>query len=181
MTSTLFVFLFASPSPRRRARHVDAALSSIVVCCQGVCCCLDDNNKSRFIGRLPPHHTTYRNLSQLQPTYIAPLQLHFLLVKGIPFGAAPKMSGNNIPRQPAKRVGGQRRRLSRLPPSGVPRSRTLPVLHGDPGSGSAGPGVGQEPPPQEGATATHHEEGAPSLEASQSMMNFCKLPFKSVT
>jgi hypothetical protein len=86
------------------------------------------------------------------------------------------MSGNNTSRQPAKGVGGQRRRLSRPPSSGVPRSRTLPVVRGDPGSGNAGSGVGQESQSQEGVTATRHEEGTPSLEASQSMMNFCKLP-----
>lgn len=84
------------------------------------------------------------------------------------------MAGNSIPsRQPAAKVGGQRRRLSRAPPrNAVPRSQTLPVL-------GAGSEYGEfyahsEPESHEDATTAHAQEGADVLPASQSMANFRK-------
>ncbi|KAH3917866.1 hypothetical protein HBI56_179390 [Parastagonospora nodorum] len=82
------------------------------------------------------------------------------------------MAGNSIPsRQPAARVGGQRRRLSRAPPrNAVPRSQTLPVL--DAGSESGASHADSESEPHGHAAATHAQEGANVLPASQSMANF---------
>jgi hypothetical protein len=83
------------------------------------------------------------------------------------------MPGREFPsRQPAARVGGQRRRLSRPPPSRivVPRSRTLPVLS----FGAEPGGADAEPESNEGFTTTRGEEGVNTLETSRSMANFCK-------
>jgi hypothetical protein len=79
-------------------------------------------------------------------------------------------------RQPAARVAGQRRRLSRPPPR-VPHSNTLSVLNRELSSGGRDGGVGDgngpsnHTSPQEGATGMHAQNGATPLEASQSMMN----------
>ncbi|KAF2033687.1 hypothetical protein EK21DRAFT_108817 [Setomelanomma holmii] len=85
------------------------------------------------------------------------------------------MSGdtNLIARRPAEKVGGgQRRRLARKPPA-IPRSTTTPSFSTAlAGASECSEGSAISAIVGEGAYRRHAEEGASTLEASQSMMNF---------
>ena len=79
----------------------------------------------------------------------------------------------HIHRRPAVRVGGQRQR-NRL--SRVPRSNTTSMLNpaGNDTGGLGGVDTGGDYGAQAGARVVQRQEGAGGLNASQSMMNFCK-------
>jgi hypothetical protein len=82
-----------------------------------------------------------------------------------------KMANNSVPhlRQPAARVGGQRRRLSRA--QRPPRLNTMPNLHAESSSSGSNSNVGAGRSSEDDAAATSAEEGAASFGASHSMMN----------
>jgi hypothetical protein len=81
------------------------------------------------------------------------------------------MANNSVPpsRQPAARVGGQRRRLSRS--QRPPRSNTTPNLHAESSYSGSNRNAGAGHSSEDDVAATSAEEGAGSFGASHSMMN----------
>jgi hypothetical protein len=80
------------------------------------------------------------------------------------------MAGNSnsfASRQPAARIGGRRRRLSRH--TRIPRSNTAPFLNDEFSSGVSTSGLDL-------SLGTDLQESVTVIESSQSMMNFCTFP-----